>query len=76
MERHKICSFFGHRKIEITAELKQKVSNEIENLIVNHNVTAFLFGSRSKSYQPKSGTAIAYAYAKRKKKILINTFEK
>jgi len=47
MEKHKVCSFFGHRKIEITEELKQKVKEIIEDLIVNHNVLTFLFGSRS-----------------------------
>ncbi len=26
-------------------------------------------------YQPKSGTALAYAYAKQKKKLIINVFE-
>ena len=44
---NKVCSFFGHRKIEITKELKQKVKEVIEDLIVNHNVLTFLFGSRS-----------------------------
>ena len=44
---HKTCSFFGHRKIEITEELKQQVKEVVENLIVNHNVLTFLFGSRS-----------------------------
>lgn len=43
----KICSFFGHRKIVITEELKEKVKRVIEDLIVNHNVLTFLFGSRS-----------------------------
>ena len=47
MQKHKVCSFFGHRKIEITEELKQKVKAIIEDLIVNHNVLTFLFGSRS-----------------------------
>ena len=41
------CSFFGHRKIEITEELKQKVKEVVEDLIVNFNVDTFLFGSRS-----------------------------
>lgn len=45
--KNKICSFFGHRKIEITEELKQKVKEVIEDLIVNHTVLIFLFGSRS-----------------------------
>lgn len=44
---NKTCSFFGHRKIEITDELKQKVKCTIEDLITNHNVSIFLFGSRS-----------------------------
>ena len=37
----------GHRKIEITTELKIKLENIIENLIVNKNVRVFLFGSKS-----------------------------
>lgn len=41
------CCFIGHRKIEITEELKQKIKEVIEDLIVNHNVLIFLFGSRS-----------------------------
>lgn len=45
--RYKICSFFGHRKIEITEELKQQVKEIVEDLIVNRNVLIFLFGSRS-----------------------------
>ena len=44
---YKICSFFGHRKIDITEELKQKLKCVIEDLIVNHNVQIFLFGSKS-----------------------------
>ena len=44
----KICCFVGHRKIEITVELKQELYDYIENLIVNENVKVFLFGSRSK----------------------------
>ena len=47
MKEYKICSFFGHRKIEITEELKQKVKEVVEDLIVNHNVNSFLFGSNS-----------------------------
>ncbi len=43
----KVCSFFGHRKMNITEELKQKVKNIIQDLIENHNVFTFLFGSRS-----------------------------
>ena len=42
-----VCSFFGHRKIEMTEDLKQKIKGIIEDMIVNNNVRTFLFGSRS-----------------------------
>jgi len=47
MDMYKVCCFIGHRKIEITEVLEKRVKDIIENLIVNHNVTTFLFGSRS-----------------------------
>ena len=43
----KVCSFFGHRKIVETEELIERIRNAIVNLIENHNVRVFLFGSRS-----------------------------
>ena len=43
----RICCFIGHRKIEITVELKQAIYKYVENLIVNENVKIFLFRSRS-----------------------------
>ena len=46
LENYK-CSFFGHRKIEITEELKEKLNYIIEDLIAFNNVATFLFGSRS-----------------------------
>ena len=45
--KSKACSFFGHRKIEITEALKEKVKAVVEDLIVNHDVLTFLVGSRS-----------------------------
>ena len=42
-----VCSFWGHRKIEMTEDLKQKIKGIIEDMIVNNNVRTFLFGSRS-----------------------------
>lgn len=42
-----VCSFFGHRKIELTDNLKQKVKDCVNHLIINYNVQTFLFGSRS-----------------------------
>ena len=47
MQKHKVCSFFGHRNVIVTEELKEKVKAIIKDLIVNHNVLTFLFGSRS-----------------------------
>ena len=44
----KACSFFGHRDTEQTEELKQKVRETVERLIVEEDVDKFLFGSRSK----------------------------
>ena len=44
----KTCSFFGHRDTEQTEELKQKVGETVERLIVEEGVDTFLFGSRSK----------------------------
>ena len=44
---NKVCCFFGHRKIDKTLELKERLLSEIENLITNENVTKFLFGSKS-----------------------------
>ena len=44
----KECSFFGHRDTPQTEELKQKVRETVEQLIVEEKADAFLFGSRSK----------------------------
>ena len=43
----KTCSFFGHRDTPQTEELKQKVRETVERLIVEEGVDTFLFGSRS-----------------------------
>lgn len=47
MEKHKTCSFFGHRKIGYNEKVKEKVKKIVENLIVYCGVRVFLFGSRS-----------------------------
>ena len=41
------CCFFGHRTINETEELKSKLYEIIEKLIVEKNVDTFLFGSKS-----------------------------
>ena len=43
----KVCCFIGHRKIEKSIELKQKVEETIKDLIQNKCVNIFLFGSKS-----------------------------
>ena len=42
------CSFFGHRTINETEELKFILYKTIERLIVNEKVDTFLFGSKSR----------------------------
>ena len=42
------CCFFGHRKINETEELKSKLIEIIEKLIVDEKVDTFLFGSKSR----------------------------
>lgn len=47
MEKHKTCSFFGHRKISMSGNIKQKIKEQVEELIVRCDVQTFLFGSNS-----------------------------
>ena len=47
MNKNKTCCFIGHRKIDETDELKAKIYHTVEDLILNKNVTVFLFGSKS-----------------------------
>lgn len=42
------CCFFGHRKTEKTKELKKKIKEVVERLIVENLVDTFLFGSKSR----------------------------
>ena len=42
------CCFFGHRTINETKELRDKLYRIIENLIINESVDTFLFGSKSR----------------------------
>lgn len=44
---YKSCCFIGHRKINETQELKQRLKNTIERLIKEKQVRTFIFGSRS-----------------------------
>jgi len=41
------CCFFGHRKIEFTREREETLRAIIGNLVLEHDVNTFLFGSKS-----------------------------
>jgi len=43
-----VCCFFGHRTIDETGDLKKKLIEAIEKLIVDEKVDTFLFGSKSR----------------------------
>ncbi len=42
------CCFFGHRQINETEELKSKLIEIMERLIVDEHIDTFLFGSKSR----------------------------
>ena len=44
MNCYKVCSFFGHREIELAEELVERLKFKIEDLIVKDNVGFFYFG--------------------------------
>lgn len=46
-EKEHTCCFFGHRKIEVTDELVNRLKDIVENLITEKKVDTFLFGSMS-----------------------------
>ena len=46
--KDKTCCFFGHRTINETEELKERLIEIIEKLIVDEKVDTFLFGSKSR----------------------------
>ena len=46
--KENICCFIGHRTIKETEELKSKLREIIEKLIVEKQVDTFLFGSKSR----------------------------
>ena len=47
MGTDKACCFFGHRKIDETPELIERLIREIEILIAEKEVSIFYFGSKS-----------------------------
>ena len=47
-KREYACCFIGHRDTPVTEELKNKLTQIIENLVRQDNVYTFLFGSQSR----------------------------
>ena len=45
--KSKSCCFFGHRKIDVTAELTKRLTQTVELLIREKGVMYFYFGSKS-----------------------------
>ncbi|MBQ8444095.1 MAG: hypothetical protein IJX25_01935 [Clostridia bacterium] len=41
---YKVCSFFGHREMEVSEELKNRLKIKLEDMIVNENYGLFFFG--------------------------------
>ena len=44
----KVCCFIGHRNVEKTPELKERLINTIRRLITENGVNKFLFGCKSR----------------------------
>ena len=44
----KVCCFIGHRNVEKTPELKERLIDTIRRLITENGVNKFLFGSKSR----------------------------
>lgn len=63
------CCFWGHRKIKISDELRIKLYNTIERLIVYDSIDTFLFGSKSQfdelCHQTTSKLKSQYPHIKR-----------
>ena len=47
MEKNKVCCFIGNRKTQETEELRERLFENVENLIVEKEVDTFLLGSKS-----------------------------
>ena len=69
MDKSNTCCFIGHRKIEESEELRQRLFEVVENLIIEKKVDAFLFGSKSQfnnfCYEAVSELKEKYPHVKR-----------
>ena len=46
--KRNVCCFIGHRTIKETEELRAKLTETIEKLIIDEGIDTFLFGSKSR----------------------------
>ena len=46
--KRNVCCFIGHRTIKETEELRTKLTETIEKLIIDEGIDTFLFGSKSR----------------------------
>lgn len=63
------CTFFGHKEIKVTNELKEELTRQIIDLIENKSVELFYFGGFSNfddlCWQVVTEQKIKYQYIKR-----------
>lgn len=63
------CCFIGHRQIEVTIGLKERLTNILKKLIVDESIDTFLFGSKSQfndlCYSTVSNLKKDFSYLKR-----------
>ncbi len=63
------CCFIGHREIDESDQLKERLRKEIERLIEKENIDTFLFGSKSRfndlCYQTVTRLKDKYPHIKR-----------
>lgn len=65
-----ICSFFGHRNIKITEQMKSLLKNEIEK-IINIGYSIFYFGGFG-DFDENSGAYKVMQYVNKKHKNFLN----
>ena len=75
-QKEKICSFFGHRNMVATPELREKLIKTIFCVFYYDSEYKPPMRKYSKhdltNYQPTSGTKLAYEYAEKKGVEIIN----
>lgn len=64
-----VCCFIGHRDAQDTTQLRRQLYDLAEDLIVNHHVDTFLFGSKSRfntvCYEQTTKLKTMYPHIKR-----------